>query len=510
MVCIGERVYVRDKGNGTVRWLGKLSGLTSERAGIELDEPSESCHDGKYMGTEIFACGANCGIFIKSDKIDRGISLVDAINERYVKNKKTPDEHTTTRTGKSSIPTPILVGEEEAQRYFTENLFDLAEISVDQAPVSSLGAEQELIKFTKLDKLSLRNNLLADVDSISRICQLIPSMRTIDISGSCFIENSNTSYGGVNHVKTLIAVGCRSAHLKRDIVAAFPVLEELVIDGTGDLLANLISLPNSLKKLSIKAISGFKDFGELGLLISRILSSKLECLEASKNMWLTDLKGMENLDWMSDLKDLDISDCCIGSWKTISLLSESIKSLNSLRVTGNTFYEAGSSRARQILISLFPHLVALNNATISLKLREQAELYCANLLAREDAFVSLCIPKYRIRELVERFKCSEDSGTELMATQISSKILTSSLFKLTVIAVGPPVNIKVPKSCRVSDLIKIVASKISWPLKLCQLRLHASPSFEMIESTPLDDLNCEIADFGIDDGWFVFTSVSEG
>jgi hypothetical protein len=75
---------------------------------------------------------------------------------------------------------------------------------------------------------------------------------------------------------------------------------------------------------------------------------------------------------------------------------------------------------------------------------------------------------------------------------------------------GNPVSIRVPKTSRISDLVRIVASKISWPFKESQLRLHASfSSADTLSAIPLEDPDCDLLDIGIEDGWTLFTSLND-
>ena len=120
---IGRRVIVQNI-RGTIKWVGDLNGLTSQRAGIELDHPPENGqHSGEYEGNGIFPCRENCGVFVKVCKLNFGVTLKQAIEHKYLNQENTS-------TGSS-----ILVGGEKARKYFAENLFDLEEISLDSCGV---------------------------------------------------------------------------------------------------------------------------------------------------------------------------------------------------------------------------------------------------------------------------------------------------------------------------------------------------------------------------------------
>lgn len=509
MVCVGDRVHVSEKGNGTVKWIGTLDGVTSLRAGIELDTPFNTCHDGSFKGVEIFVCRQNSGIFLKLEKIKQGVSLVQAIHERYLE-KKENETSKKDQAGETVSPgTPILVGEEKACKYYSDNLYELTEISVDDALVDSPGSETEIGKFAKLKRLSLRNNCFSEIGSILHICNQIPSLREIDISGSRFSQLTDVSLYKATEIESLIAVGCANSAFPNDLLPLFPNLIELRVDGTGELLKSLASLPSTLTTLSIKHVSGIKSWTDLGSLIRRLVPTGLNHLDMSKNDWIKDIEESESLDWMAGLETLDISCCQIENWETIRFLSSACTELKSLRVTGNRFYDSETSKGRQIIVAAFPRLLMLNNATISPLTRDQCELYCANFLARQDDLVSASIRSERKNELVEKFRSKNDI-LHSSPLDMSGRSFTSRMFTLTIAGIGKPIVTKVPKSSRVSDLVRIVASKISWPFKQSQLRLHASSSSEALSSFPLDDLDLELIDTGIDDGWTIFTSVADG
>ena len=511
MVLVGDRVHLGDKGCGTVKWVGNLDGYSSVRAGIELDSPTDACHDGIFRENRVFECKGKSGVFVKADKINVGISLVEAIRQRYV----SPDEEGNPINNEppavSSIPTPILVGEEKAKKYFSDNLYELSEISVDEAPVSSIGLhEEELIKFKQLRKISMRYNLFSNVDPILRVCELIPSLTEVDISGSYFTRPISVKTSAPRITK-LIAIGCKTREtFPKDLESIFPNLTSLYLDATGDLLTNLASLPGSVKTLSIQGVSGITDWSDLASHITRLMIS-LETLDISRNAWIGDLTINEDIkSALSQIQSLDVSECSISDWATLSSLSTVMSnSLLSLRVSLNPFYECNPSKGRQILITLFPKLVLLNNATVSQRLRDQSELYCANLLSKGDQLVCTCIPENLKKNLLEKFFIAPDAVNENFTSSGKTE-RGSSMLTLSVVGMGNPVCIRVPKVSRISDLVRIVASKISWPLKESQLRLHASYSAaDTLSSIPLDELDCDLLDMGIENGWTIFTSLND-
>lgn len=85
---VGERVRVRDKDGVsfcTVRFRGAVDGKAGEWIGVEWDDAARGRNDGSIAGKAYFTCkhAADAGSFIKAEKVKPGISLVEAVQERY-------------------------------------------------------------------------------------------------------------------------------------------------------------------------------------------------------------------------------------------------------------------------------------------------------------------------------------------------------------------------------------------------------------------------------------------
>ena len=119
-ILVGSRVSVPNRGRGTVRWIGKLGGLESVRVGIELDN-STGTNSGDYKGNYFFKTIENKGIFIKlvQGNFEPLRTFIEALNFKYIENNNND----------SSIE---LVGEEKANKYFSQNIWNLFEISLNE------------------------------------------------------------------------------------------------------------------------------------------------------------------------------------------------------------------------------------------------------------------------------------------------------------------------------------------------------------------------------------------
>ena len=87
-MSVGERVKVKDRDGVhvcTVRYAGLIAGKEGTWVGVEWDDAGRGKNDGSVAGKRYFECrrAPKGGSFIKSEKIKRGISLVDAVKDRY-------------------------------------------------------------------------------------------------------------------------------------------------------------------------------------------------------------------------------------------------------------------------------------------------------------------------------------------------------------------------------------------------------------------------------------------
>ncbi|XP_073331729.1 ubiquitin carboxyl-terminal hydrolase CYLD [Pagrus major] len=63
---VGSMVEVNDPPLfGVIRWIGRISGISAQVAGIELDQELSAGTDGSYLGERHFRCPPNKGLFVK-------------------------------------------------------------------------------------------------------------------------------------------------------------------------------------------------------------------------------------------------------------------------------------------------------------------------------------------------------------------------------------------------------------------------------------------------------------
>lgn len=89
---MGERILVDQTEPATVRYVGPVAGTEGSWVGVEFDKLGRGKHDGSHNGTRYFTCvteGENNASFVRPAKINRGCSLLSALNTKYQQVRRT-------------------------------------------------------------------------------------------------------------------------------------------------------------------------------------------------------------------------------------------------------------------------------------------------------------------------------------------------------------------------------------------------------------------------------------
>jgi len=498
-----NRVFVESVDrSGTILWIGFLDGLDSERAGIELDSPPANSpgHSGEYKGQKIFPCAPGCGVFIKKSKLNFGDTVREAIEKKYMMTNES--DSSTCSTDACNIPSPIFVGEEKANEFFSTNIFDLEEISLDNRHVrfdSDTDADF-LQSFTRLRRLSLCGNLFTNLDEIGLICKNISTLEFADFSGNRCLISTNSLPSVSPNLSELVLDDC---HLVLDdsfinwLNACVPNLKKISFRNNKIAGNKFVSkFPKSLTFISLSRSNVF--YSNIFELVSLITNNGIQSL---------DIEGIsvcpEHVQQcLPNLSHLHVSPPRERGWDLIKALSLFAPNLCSLTIspTSNSFYDF-SMKTRAIIIVCFPNLNLLNNSIVRPSQRIEAAKYCASLLAKQDTVAVDVIPPHIAHQLVRDYK------RDMEETVSGQTRLVSKSYWSLVIMTETQVPVRVPISSTLLELTSIVARKISWPLKLSELQLSVrSPNGDdgdIIVLSETSDLSC------IDDNWYVFTSVCD-
>ena len=502
---------VPGKGNGTVRWIGTLPGRESVRLGVELDTPNEHCHSGHYESTRVFECEPNCGIFIKQSKVKDEWTLMDAAITKYCPSiVAQPSQPASTTKG---FPDPILVGQSKAEAHYATNLYTLEELSLDGCGIDTVANLDELKNFQdNVIEISLRDNLFFDFGEILYLCHSWPRLHKVDVSGNRF-DDCSPGFEG-HRLQSLVMNNCHipSEVLER-IGILFPSLHELSLDGMDKPVDALGPLSYELRHLSLRNLN-IDGWTQLLASMDDCLNCPLESLDVGENPFLGDECDSALSYNMRSLKHLNVARCGIEQWSTLTWMAQEMPWLESIRVTENSFYSDPCmklSAGRHLLVALFPKLVLLNGASVTPANRVESERYCASLLMRKNSpLVHEVIAQFRKTELLMVYGRSSEMepGGSLGGPDGTAK--TSNLIKLTLMGqMYGDLPIRVPRNCKVSELATIVSRKIDWPMTLSQMGLSVASYVRGEQQSLVGHESSEITDFGVDNGWLVYTFVKE-
>ncbi len=500
-MSLGERVFVESLGvTGTVRWSGYLEGSKSLRVGVEQDKPTASGHDGRGK----FACKSNTGVFVKQDKVNRGISVLEAVRKRYSKNNESNEVMPSTGFQ--------LVGESKAAAFFNDNMHALEDLCLDSMGVKTITGGDEL---TNVKRLSLCGNLLEDIRGLDR---MFPNLQELDLSDNVDLTLSgdykDTVFPSLTHIRLDRCVGVQFRVFCAMAGAVFVGLKELSFKGMdlgnpGPILENRISL----ESLLISNSGCWESFGCFAhFLGNHCFPENIQCLDISGCGFSSSVDGVGQLwERLPSLTSLNIGSCGLEThmlW--LSLLSASVPLLKSLRVSGNPFYDKNQTKWRQILITAFPCLGLLNGAIVRPAVRLDAERYCVSLLRKNDSVADGVLPGNIKYEILQKYPNIGQFSAPVGVPSPSSH--QSSLMSLVVKNGNPngsDLILRIPRNCSVPDLYSTVCRRIQWPMNRTELGISArAPTAAMEDQvTVSEEHGTDVADFGIEDGWVLLTYV---
>ncbi|BAF16324.1 Os05g0105300 [Oryza sativa Japonica Group] len=163
---LGQRVHAAgDPARvGTVRYLGPVDGHPGDWLGVDWDAGAGGRHDGSLAGRRYFvAAGERSASFARPTALSAGITLPDAIRNRYRVEEFTKEEQDEMYVFSSSQKrvSVELVGKNKVEEKL-KNLNDLTSASVSYMGVSSIGPGDELKNLVpNLRQLDLTGNLLS-------------------------------------------------------------------------------------------------------------------------------------------------------------------------------------------------------------------------------------------------------------------------------------------------------------------------------------------------------------
>eukprot|EP00741_Cyanophora_paradoxa_P000884 tig00000448_g854.t1 len=382
---VGRRVVFQGS-RATVRWAGALPGKDAAElwVGVEWDEEGRGKHDGTYApsGDRLFKCAPGQGSFLKADKVETGVTVLSALNDRYCDVDAVPDSAAAggaegdlyVYSAKSKrVPIQLVGMQKVAQKQ--SRLDQLAKVSLRDANVGDVGGESEVgAAAPAIEELDVGNNLLWEWASVGRLARQLPRLATLMLTGN-----------------RMLAVPAGAP----DLAGAFAALRVLVLSGTGlawgdvarlephaPLLEELHLCGNGLRSLADDAASDpAPGFPRL-----RLLNAEGNALDDWAEIWrlrrlprlerlllsgnplkavFYRAEGPEGAAPFAALRGLSANGCALADWSSIDALDR-FPALVELRLQGNPLSDARGALSpglvRQLVIARVAALETLNGA----------------------------------------------------------------------------------------------------------------------------------------------------
>lgn len=80
--CLDEKVWVNGSRPGVIRFIGETKFAPGKWIGVQLTSPSGK-NDGSVSGTRYFNCPANCGVFVKPQRLTKA-PMPESVFQKYV------------------------------------------------------------------------------------------------------------------------------------------------------------------------------------------------------------------------------------------------------------------------------------------------------------------------------------------------------------------------------------------------------------------------------------------
>ncbi|CAK8694854.1 tubulin-specific chaperone E-like isoform X2 [Clavelina lepadiformis] len=304
MAVVGSRIE-SDSYVGTVRFIGSVPNTKGEWVGIEWDDCNRGKHDGTKDGVRYFSCKhPTGGSFVRPHKINHGISICDAIKERYTEQGSVVSTEETNlfivvEGGLKKVET---VGMEKVQKQF-ENLHQLKQAAMRDQLISSAGEKDLLLSLTpKLVELDISKNLLPSWKVVYEIANQLPQLKILNLSENhlSLSENLREYVPAFSSLHTLILNKCKLTW--NEVIASsvmWPHVQDLHLSSNS--ISEICPAPdNVFDELEFLNLSGnpiknwdqMKSFSTLPKLTTLLLN---ECNLSEMNIHSDEFRKLENI-----------------------------------------------------------------------------------------------------------------------------------------------------------------------------------------------------------------------
>lgn len=307
ILFVGQRFYYEGY-IGTIRYLGSVDETQGDWVGVEWDDHSRGRHNGSKNGKVYFKCPDSSGSFLRPAKINLGITLWDALVDKYL-DADAKDEMSVYSSGASKM-TMETVGMQKVQQQF-KKINQLTFLGLRDHNISRLGLKGQLATncSDKLEHLDLSKNLISSWVDVAEIASELTSLKILNLSNNILMipENINVLMPNFSSLGTLILNCAKLTWV--DVIkclSMWPNIEELNLE------------QNEITNITKPEKGQF---------------CNLRFLNISNNN-VQHWKSIANLQKLDSLETLLISNCGLSE---SSIENDSFKYLAKLSLSGNKF-----------------------------------------------------------------------------------------------------------------------------------------------------------------------------
>ncbi|RMZ96709.1 tubulin-specific chaperone E [Brachionus plicatilis] len=345
---------------GIIKYVGPLTENSEFWYGIEWRDSSRGKHDGSYKGKKYFTTRHQTGgSFVKPSKVDFGIGIWKALEEKYLDNNGSMKKTNETDENEDSL----LYNNFDAKK----TGLHIKCITLTQSRISSVeGLENVSNFFPNLIEIHLDDNLLNSWSQIFAIVDHLKKLKILNVSNN-FLNYDCEEKKTFDNIQCLVLN--KMNYSWNDIcliLLHFPHLSQLKV--CFNLITNLDQISvvclSTLRVLDIESnpICDWKNLLKIGELPSlEILYANQTQLEKIE---FNDCGYSEKTSLFSNLKVLSLNENKINNWKSINELNK-LKSLEELMFKLNPLCNTeNDGTLRQMIISKISSLRMFNRTRV--------------------------------------------------------------------------------------------------------------------------------------------------
>lgn len=492
------------------------------------------------------------GSFIKTNKIIKGKSFLEALRDRYVKedapliapDQLLPDAYVVTSKGNQKGIE--FVGETKIRKYqqldvvttitIREDVVNSAGINnIDNNNTNDVEISSSLSNYVTVD---LQDNLLWEWIEVATLCVNMKCLQQLLLHGN-HMQVITPSIINIlpsqcfSGLRVLALNGCKikswsSFQLLEPFLSS---IEELYLAGN-----SLTDLPRAIAEAEYEAATGMKSDAQqfiTGFTTLRLLDiSSCHLDEWSQVLAFSRLPNLQDLlldgnqlskilpassDSFQTLQRISISSSNLNGWDSVDALA-TYPSFYHLRLSHIPLFSGkGASEVRPIVIGRISQLSFFNGSSIGARERLDAEKTYLRSILRDLETINQSVIKVDINELHPRYQELNEKhaitlvplGEAATGATLAANLVSITFKNLSFSSGGrlEPIEKKLPSSLTISKLKLMVKQLFGLDPNLQQLSLRV---YKDSPPTMLDDDQATLSYYGAVDGGEIFINEAKG